>query len=151
MGRLSSLLATQICGTPPAPAPLPSAPGAGLQARGSVTGARRIPHHDLARGTVMGIERASVTLPLRYLLTAAGAFLLAALSIPLLADELAGFYYRPALAALAHIVTLGGALLFVATLVGIVEHLGAVRAAGRRIFPRLAAGRPRGRGGGGST
>ncbi|MBI4590023.1 MAG: hypothetical protein HY725_14410 [Candidatus Rokubacteria bacterium] len=43
----------------------------------------------------------------RYLLTAAGAFLLAALAVPLLADELAGFYYRPRVVALTHTITLG--------------------------------------------
>jgi hypothetical protein len=57
---------------------------------------------------VNGAGRApSPALPLRYLLTAAGALLLAAAAVPFLADELAGFYYRPALAALTHTVTLG--------------------------------------------
>lgn len=55
-----------------------------------------------------GVERApAVTLPLRYMLTAAGAFALATFSVPFLADELAGFYYRPRLVALTHTVTLG--------------------------------------------
>ncbi len=55
-----------------------------------------------------GLERApSAALPLSYLLTAAGAFLLATLAVPLLADELAGFYYHPSVVALTHTVTLG--------------------------------------------
>ncbi len=45
--------------------------------------------------------------PLSYLLTAAGAFFLAALSVPFLADELAGHFYHPYLLALTHTVTLG--------------------------------------------
>ncbi len=54
------------------------------------------------------IERAlSITLPLPYLLTASGAFVLAALALPFLADDLAGFYYRPLIVALTHTVTLG--------------------------------------------
>jgi hypothetical protein len=46
-------------------------------------------------------------LPLRYLLTAAGAFLLAAAAAPFLAEDLAAFHYRPLLVALTHTVTLG--------------------------------------------
>jgi hypothetical protein len=49
----------------------------------------------------------SVLLPLRYLVTAAGAFLLAAASLPWLARELAGHYYQPRILALTHTVTLG--------------------------------------------
>src|SRR5262245_24851166 len=49
----------------------------------------------------------SVLLPLRYLVTAAGAFTLAALSLPWLAGELAGHYYQPRILALTHLVTLG--------------------------------------------
>jgi hypothetical protein len=45
--------------------------------------------------------------PLRYLLTAAGAFVLAALGVLWLAPELAGHYYHPRVVALAHTVTLG--------------------------------------------
>src|SRR3990172_5241252 len=64
---------TAPAGHPRAAAPVPLSPagGAGLQARDGGAGATGIPHHDLARGT-------SVTLPLRYVLTAAGAFLLPA-------------------------------------------------------------------------
>ncbi len=49
----------------------------------------------------------SVLLPLRYLVAAAGAFVLAALSLPWLAPELAGHYYQPRILALTHTVTLG--------------------------------------------
>lgn len=49
----------------------------------------------------------SALLPLRYLVTAVGAFVLAALSLPWLAPELAGHYYQPRILALAHTVTLG--------------------------------------------
>jgi hypothetical protein len=49
----------------------------------------------------------SVLLPLGYLVAAAGAFLLAALSLPWLAPELAGHYYQPRIFALTHTVTLG--------------------------------------------
>jgi hypothetical protein len=49
----------------------------------------------------------SALLPLRYLVTAAGAFVLAALSVPWLAPELAGHYYQPRVLTLAHTVTLG--------------------------------------------
>lgn len=49
----------------------------------------------------------SVTLPLAYLVTAAGAFVVSALSIAWLAEPLAGHYYHPRLAALTHTVTLG--------------------------------------------
>jgi hypothetical protein len=49
----------------------------------------------------------SVLLPLRYLVGAAGAFVLAALSLPWLAPELAGHNYQPRILALAHTVTLG--------------------------------------------
>ena len=50
---------------------------------------------------------ASVMLPLSYLTTAAGAFVLAALAVPWLAPELAGHYYQPRILALTHTVTLG--------------------------------------------
>jgi hypothetical protein len=49
----------------------------------------------------------SPTLPLAYLVTAVAAFVLACAAIPALAAELAGHYYHPRLAALAHTVTLG--------------------------------------------
>ncbi len=49
----------------------------------------------------------SVTLPLAYLVTAAAAFVLAALALPGLAPALAGHYYHPRLLALTHVVTLG--------------------------------------------
>jgi hypothetical protein len=49
----------------------------------------------------------SVTLPLRYLLAATAAFVLAALAVPFLAVELAGHYYHPRLLAVTHLVTLG--------------------------------------------
>jgi hypothetical protein len=49
----------------------------------------------------------SALLPLRYLVTAAGAFVLAALCVPWLAPELAGHYYQPRILALAHTATLG--------------------------------------------
>lgn len=49
----------------------------------------------------------SAALPLRYVLTAVGAFVLATLGVPLLAERLAGFYYQPPVVALAHTVTLG--------------------------------------------
>ena len=49
----------------------------------------------------------SALLPLCYLATAAGAFVVAALSLPWLASELAGHYYQPRILALAHTVTLG--------------------------------------------
>jgi cbb3-type cytochrome oxidase subunit 1 len=49
----------------------------------------------------------SVLLPLRYLVAAAGAFLLAAVSLPWLARELAGHYYQPRILALTHTATLG--------------------------------------------
>lgn len=49
----------------------------------------------------------SPTLPLRFLTAAGAAFLLAALAVPWLADELAGHYYHPRLLALTHTVTLG--------------------------------------------
>jgi hypothetical protein len=45
--------------------------------------------------------------PLRYLATAAGAFVLAALGVLWLAPELAGHYYHPRIVALTHTVTLG--------------------------------------------
>jgi hypothetical protein len=45
--------------------------------------------------------------PLRYLVTAAGAFVLATLGVVWLAPELAGHYYHPRLVALTHTVTLG--------------------------------------------
>ncbi len=49
----------------------------------------------------------SVTLPLRYLVAAAAAFVLAALAVPWLADALAGHYYQPRVFALTHTLTLG--------------------------------------------
>jgi cbb3-type cytochrome oxidase subunit 1 len=49
----------------------------------------------------------SVLLPLRYLVAAAGAFLLAAVSLPWLERELAGHYYQPRILALTHTATLG--------------------------------------------
>jgi hypothetical protein len=49
----------------------------------------------------------SPLLPLTYLLTAAAAFLLAALAVPWLAADLAGHYYHPRVLALTHTVTLG--------------------------------------------
>ena len=45
--------------------------------------------------------------PLRYLLAAAAAFILAAVGVAWLGPELAGHYYHPRVAALAHTVTLG--------------------------------------------
>ncbi|MBI4635773.1 MAG: hypothetical protein HY727_05435 [Candidatus Rokubacteria bacterium] len=61
-----------------------------------MTGARPLPG-----------RRLSATLPLRYLLAAALAFVLAALGVPWLAGELAGHYYHPRVLALTHTVTLG--------------------------------------------
>jgi len=49
----------------------------------------------------------SVSLPLRYLVAAAAAFVLVALGVPWLARELAGHYYHPRVVALAHTLTLG--------------------------------------------
>jgi hypothetical protein len=49
----------------------------------------------------------SVLLPLGYLVTAASAFLLGAMSLPWLAPELAGHHYQPRIFALTHTVTLG--------------------------------------------
>jgi hypothetical protein len=49
----------------------------------------------------------SPLLPLTYLLTAAAAFVLAALAVPWLGAELAGHYYQPRILALTHTVTLG--------------------------------------------
>jgi hypothetical protein len=49
----------------------------------------------------------SATLPLRYLITAAVTFMLAALAVPWLSAELAGHYYHPHILALTHTVTLG--------------------------------------------
>jgi hypothetical protein len=49
----------------------------------------------------------STALPLSYLLTAAGAFVLAALGVPWLAADLAGHYYHPRVTALVHVATLG--------------------------------------------
>jgi hypothetical protein len=49
----------------------------------------------------------SPTLPLRYLVAAALAFVLAALALPWLADALAGHYYQPRVFALTHLLTLG--------------------------------------------
>jgi hypothetical protein len=45
--------------------------------------------------------------PLRYLVAAAGAFVLATLGVVWLAPELAGHYYHPRIVALTHTVTLG--------------------------------------------
>ena len=50
---------------------------------------------------------AATLLPLRYLVPAAAAYLLAALALPWLAPELAGHYYHPRVLALTHTVTLG--------------------------------------------
>ena len=49
----------------------------------------------------------SIALPLRYLLAAGAAFVLAALGVPWLASELAGHYYHPRILALTHAVALG--------------------------------------------
>jgi hypothetical protein len=49
----------------------------------------------------------SVALPLSYLMTAAAAFVVAALAVPWLGSELAGHYYQPRLLALTHTLTLG--------------------------------------------
>jgi hypothetical protein len=49
----------------------------------------------------------SPSLPLTYLTAAASAFVLAALTLPWLGDELAGHYYHPRLLALTHVVALG--------------------------------------------
>lgn len=49
----------------------------------------------------------SATLPLAYLVVAAMAFVLAALSLPALGAELTGHYYHPRLLALVHVVALG--------------------------------------------
>lgn len=49
----------------------------------------------------------SVTLPLRYLVAATVAFVVAAVGVPWLARELAGHYYHPRVLALTHTVTLG--------------------------------------------
>ena len=46
-------------------------------------------------------------LPLSYLVTATGAFLVAAVAVPWLAPALAGHYYQPRVLALTHTVTLG--------------------------------------------
>ena len=57
---------------------------------------------------IAGGDRApSATLPLRYLVAAATAFVLAALGVVWLAPELAGHYYHPRVFALAHTVSLG--------------------------------------------
>src|SRR6266498_4867925 len=45
--------------------------------------------------------------PLRYLVVAAGAFVLAAVGVLWLAPEMAGHYYHPHIVALTHMVTLG--------------------------------------------
>jgi hypothetical protein len=87
----------------------------------------------------------SVLLPLRYLAAAAGAFLLAALSLPWLAPELAGHYYHPRLLALVHTVTLGWITL---TIMGasyqiipiVLEHPIWSERLGRWQFLRLATG-----------
>jgi hypothetical protein len=49
----------------------------------------------------------SAALPLRYLVAAVVAFVVAALGVPWLAPELAGHYYHPQVMALTHTVTLG--------------------------------------------
>ncbi|HUO62805.1 MAG TPA: hypothetical protein VMT97_03825, partial [Terriglobales bacterium] len=55
-----------------------------------------------------GVGRApSAMLPLSYLLAAAAAFVLACVSVPALAGDLAGHYYQPRVVALTHTVTLG--------------------------------------------
>jgi hypothetical protein len=51
--------------------------------------------------------RTPVGLPLRYLVTAVLAFVVAAAALPWLAEELSGHYYHPRLLALTHTVTLG--------------------------------------------
>ena len=51
--------------------------------------------------------RVSATLPLRYMMTAVLAFLLAVAGVVWLAPELAGHYYHPRIIALTHTVTLG--------------------------------------------
>jgi hypothetical protein len=48
-----------------------------------------------------------VTVPLRYVTVAAGAFVLAASAVPWLAPELGGHYYQPRLLALTHMIALG--------------------------------------------
>ena len=57
--------------------------------------------------TSVRARRPSVLLPLTHLLTAAAAFVLAALALPWLATDLAGHYYHPRLLALTHTLTLG--------------------------------------------
>lgn len=49
----------------------------------------------------------SATVPLSYLLTATGAFVLATFGVAWLAPELSGHYYQPRVVALTHTVTLG--------------------------------------------
>ena len=59
-------------------------------------------------GPRLGQGRApAVTLPLRYLVAAAIAFLVATGGVPWLATELAGHYYHPRILALTHTVALG--------------------------------------------
>jgi hypothetical protein len=55
----------------------------------------------------------SATVPLRYLVTATGAFLLAAAGTVWLAPELSAHYYQPRVVALTHTVTLGWIMLTV--------------------------------------
>lgn len=52
-------------------------------------------------------DHAAAALALRYLATAAAAYVLAALAVVWLAPELSGHYYQPRLFALTHLVTLG--------------------------------------------
>lgn len=54
-----------------------------------------------------GVTAPSATLPLRYLVAASAAFVLAAVAVPWLAPALAGHYYHPRVIALTHTVTLG--------------------------------------------
>jgi hypothetical protein len=54
-----------------------------------------------------GTRGASAALPLAYLVTAAAAFVTAAVALPLLAPALAGHYYHPSVLALTHTITLG--------------------------------------------
>jgi hypothetical protein len=60
-----------------------------------------------SHGETTSSRAPSPTLPLRYLVTAAAAFVLAALALPWLAPALAGHYYQPRVFALVHTVTLG--------------------------------------------
>ena len=57
--------------------------------------------------TAAPARRPSALLPLAHLLTAALAFIAAAVALPWLAFDLAGHYYHPRILALTHTVTLG--------------------------------------------